>query len=338
MEITQTPEGVKLGGNARQRFHDARGYGTPLGDGSVLVTPVEAAHLLFREDIPAIDGADFPTYLSQVPDPTIGTKFSVYKDFRDRGFYLRPVGDDRPVIDFMVFERGTKPSDGQVAYEISVVDERSPVPGDTFTPRVLAIVDEEGEIGYVEIAHWTPEGDVNPPAIDAVRGVLIGDRVLIPQPPTDLYGEYFFGQPVSGREAIDDTLQLSLVEAAYLQEIGILTVDGGSLVERARSIEGSVFAPRLAVYSELRNAGIVTKTGYKFGADFRLYPSFTSVTDMSHSTALVRIRSPADSIHPHEISLDVRLAHGVGKRMLFALRKGPADNPTDWISIQRITP
>lgn len=338
MQPTRTPQGVRLNGNARQRFHDARGYGTPTDDGALLLTPVEAAHLLYRGDIPEIDGAGFTDFLASVDDDSIATRFLVYKDFRDRGFYLRPAGKERPSIDYIVYERGAQPPDGQIAYTVAVVDERAPLTGDAFAPRILAIVDEEGEIGYVAMDTWSPSGSVSLPDDCSLRGVLVGDRVLVPDPPQSLYATYFFGQPVAGRTAMDDTLQLSLVEAAYLAERSILSIDTATLSDRAQAIEGSVFATRLAVFSELRDAGIVTKTGYKFGADFRLYPDFNSVTDMGHSTALVRIRSPTDAVHPHDISLDVRLAHGVGKRMLFALREGAADNPTSWISIERITP
>ena len=46
---------VRVGGDARQRFYDSSGYGRPTGEG-VALAPVEAAHLLFRDDLDAVDG------------------------------------------------------------------------------------------------------------------------------------------------------------------------------------------------------------------------------------------------------------------------------------------
>ena len=338
MNPTRTAEGVLLGGNALQQFHEARGYGTPTDTNSLLVTPVEAAHLLYRGDISDVDGDSFCEYLSSLNDESIATRFLVYKDFRDRGFYLRPAGSDHPGVDYHVFKRGTRPSEGKVAHEVRVIDERTPLSVDSLRPGVLAFVDEEGEIGYVTVDHWEPAGTVGLPEERGISATLAGNRVLVPDPPQSLYHKYFFGQPLAGRTATEGVVQLSLVEAIYLHERDIITISAADVRDRARSIEGPHFDPRLAVYTALRDAGIVTKTGYKFGADFRLYPSFSSVEDMGHSTALVRVRLPTDTFQPHNISLDVRLAHGVGKRMLFALRQGPADNPISWISIQRITP
>ncbi|MFB6197286.1 MAG: tRNA-intron lyase, partial [Halobacteriaceae archaeon] len=34
---------IVVGGDARQRFYEARGYGRPRGDNDLLLTPVEAA-------------------------------------------------------------------------------------------------------------------------------------------------------------------------------------------------------------------------------------------------------------------------------------------------------
>ncbi len=39
---------VRVGSDARQRYHDSRGYGYPLSGNEIALAPVEAAHLLFR--------------------------------------------------------------------------------------------------------------------------------------------------------------------------------------------------------------------------------------------------------------------------------------------------
>jgi len=45
---------VEVGGNARQQFHDARGYGRPAGGNEIRLARVEAAHLLLRGDLTAV--------------------------------------------------------------------------------------------------------------------------------------------------------------------------------------------------------------------------------------------------------------------------------------------
>ena len=80
------------------------------------------------------------------------------------------------------------------------------------------------------------------------------------------------------------------------------------------------------------------KTGYKFGADYRVYSSFESITEMGHSDHLVRVLEPGTTVRPNALSLDVRLAHGVGKRMVFAITTGTDDTALTWLSVTRLTP
>jgi tRNA intron endonuclease, N-terminal domain. len=45
---------VVVGGNARQQFHDARGYGRPADGNEIRLARIEAAHLLLRGDLAAV--------------------------------------------------------------------------------------------------------------------------------------------------------------------------------------------------------------------------------------------------------------------------------------------
>jgi len=116
-------------------------------------------------------------------------------------------------------------------------------------------------------------------------------------------------------------------------------------------VEGERFDRRLAVYKRLREADTVPKTGFKFGADFRTYLEVKSVEDLPHSEHLVRVVEPNHRFSPRELSLDVRLAGGVRKEMVFALagtgdegssdggdRDGDADSGIEWVSVGRLTP
>ncbi|MFB6071990.1 MAG: tRNA-intron lyase [Halobacterium sp.] len=335
---------VRVGGDARQRFHDSRGYGYPLGGNDVALSPVEAAHLLFRGDLDSVDGMDFRAFLAD-REAGFVPRFLVYADLRDRGFYLAPDRDpwwSAPGDgDFVVFPRGKGPGDGDVKHRVSVVDERSDVPSDRLGDEVLAVVDEESEITYLDVEPYAPDGstDFDPPS--GVDGVLLEDRVLVWDAPSELHERGFYGQPLGGRAAEHDALQLSLLEAAYLAASGVLDVDAAAgveaVVERGRATEGDRFDRRLRAYRALRDRGMVPKTGFKFGADFRVYADVESVDELGHSELLVRTRPAGHVLQPRDLSLDVRLAHGVRKRMVFALDAASEDT-IRWLSVSRLTP
>jgi len=343
MDVTFDGETVTGGRQAREQFYDARGYGRPR-DGGVVLAPVEAAHLLFRGDIAAVtDGRpgesgtlDFAALLAEaVPE----VDFFVYKDLRDRGFYLSPGGDG--AVDFTVYPRGSGPWDDEVAYRVRAVSERADVTADTLLaladgdPQgVLAVVDEESEVTYLGCDRETVMGSTYHD-VPTAEGTLLSDRVLVVDPPAALHEEAFYGQRLGQGSG---PVQLSLVEAAYLAGRDRLGVEGGrgGLVERGRAVEGERFDRRLRAYSALRTAGVAPKTGYKFGADFRTYADVASVDDLGHSDLLVRVLARDHAFQPRDLALDVRLAHGVRKRMVFALTD--TDAGIAWLGVGRLTP
>ncbi|MFC7058500.1 tRNA-intron lyase [Halovenus salina] len=353
MQLTFDGETVRGGNEARERFYDARGYGRPQ-DGELELAPVEAAHLLFRGDVTAVrddrEGGrlGFESLLSSRAVSEVD--FFVYKELRDRGFYLSPT-DSADVTDFVVYPRGEGPWDDAVAYRVTALSERAAVDAGTLTAiasgtdaeqdeastGVLAVVDEESEVTYLELDTPTSSGSTNH-ELPPFDGDLLSDRVLVPEPPESLHDHAFYGQRL---DRDDDRVQLSLVEAAYLSSHGDLTVgveevaDADAIIDRGREVEGERFDRRLRVYDALRSAGIVPKTGFKFGADFRTYADVDSVDDLGHSEFLVRALPADHSFVPRDLSLDVRLAHGVRKRMLFALT---TEDDINWLSAERLTP
>ncbi|MFC6786768.1 tRNA-intron lyase [Halobaculum halobium] len=353
---------VRASGDARQRFHDARGYGRASGP-DVTLARVEAAHLLYRGDLDSISGMDFRAFFrdSVASEDAFAARFLVYADLRERGFYLAPAregwpGSDRERgdgedtagrdgnasggggsdADILVFERGEKPG-GPVDHRVRVLGEREELAAAALAGQTLAVVDEESEVSYFACAtgggfDGRTEYDL-PAAIDAD---LLDDRVVCWSPPGDLYESAFYGQPISGRDDADvDALQLSLVEAADLAARGAVELDADEVIERGRAVEGERFDRRLSVYRELRDRGVVPKTGYKFGADFRTYDAVETVAELPHSERLVRVVQPDHRFHPRELALDVRLAGGVRKRMVFALA---GDDSNDYLTVDRLTP
>ncbi|MYL17404.1 tRNA-intron lyase [Halorubrum terrestre] len=380
-------DAVRVGGDARQRFYDARGYGRPLDGNEIALSRVEAAHLLFRGDLSGItlsdesDPVGFERFFvaSAAAADRFAVRFLVYSDLRDRGFYLSPARDPWPggrdaesgAVDFVAYERGETPDTGNVKYPIQVVGERESVAAAELAGRTLAVVDEESDITYFAAEAGAIDGatDYEPPA--DLRGVLLADRVVVWDAPEGLYERGFYGRPLTGRAAdVEGALQLSLVEAASLAADGRLSLsasvgdagnDGGvadadsgdaaaRVVARGRDVEGERFDRRLAIYKRLRAADAVPKTGFKFGADFRTYLDVETVDDLPHSEHLVRVVEADHEFSPRELSLDVRLAGGVRKEMVFALTAvggehsgdDAADAPigadVEWLSVDRLTP
>jgi tRNA-intron endonuclease len=330
---------VRVGGDARQRFYDSRGYGRPLAGNEIELAPVEAAHLLYRGDL-AVENLDFPAFVRQVEEPSFFVRFLVYADLRERGFYLSPARekwvDDPPEnAQFVVYERGSGPWDDDRLYELRVVSEREPLSigglGGT-----LAVVDEESEVTYFDVERPEIEGS-SAALSERVEADLLADRAIVWTPSETLFSEAFYGQPLSGRDSDGGPVQLSLVEAAYLAGHDLLSTNG-SVLERGRAVEGERFDRRLAAYAALRDRGVVPKTGFKFGADFRVYTDVRSVDELGHSEYLVRVLPPNTTLSPRDLALDVRLAHGVRKRMVFALASASEDTEPTLVSVGRLTP
>ncbi len=331
MQLTLDGDVVRADSRARERFYDSRGYGRVRG-GDLDLAPVEAAHLCHRGDIDAVDGTDVQGLLAS--GAVSAVDFLVYKDLRDRGFYLTPARegwvDDPDGVDFVVYPRGKGPWDDAVAYRVRVVGERDDVSAASLGDCVLAVVDEESELTYLDTTP-TDIGGTSTTDVPDVRGELLAERLLCWDPPDALYQQAFYGQRLD-----EEAVQLSLVEAAYLAREGVLTVEGGdtAVVERGRAVEGERFDRRLQVYAALRDSGVVPKTGFKFGADFRTYADVESVDNLGHSELLVRVLPSGHEFEPRDLALDVRLAHGVRKTMVFAL----VAEGIEWVQVERLTP
>jgi len=371
MDVVFDGDRLQAGNEARERFYDSRGYGRP-HNGGIELAPVEAAHLLFRGDLETVvdrrqdtteNDLDFHAFLASSAVSEVD--FFVYKELRDRGFYLTPselydeTGTEataaETAADFAVYPRGDGPWDNTVAYRVLTVSEREDVTASTLralagatgeTAGVLAVVDEESEVTYLELGEPAVSGSTDHD-IPAFYGELLSDRVLVWEPPAALHDRAFYGQRL---DRDDEPVQLSLVEAASLVKQDLLTLNcgqqspesghqssdsGAEVTTRGREVEGERFDRRLTVYSALRAAGVVPKTGFKFGADFRTYADVTDIENLGHSELLVRVRPPSHDFSPRNLALDVRLAHGVRKRMVYALTD--ADG-IDWLSVERLTP
>jgi tRNA-intron endonuclease len=202
---------------------------------------------------------------------------------------------------------------------------------------LLAIVDEESDVTYYEVRRAHPKGKVG--ALDLtmeVHGTLMADRVIV----TDkeeagaLHGGHYFGK------AIGPTLQLSLIEAAFLVEIGALKLKDAktnrlvtlpALKKRTRAIQPD-FDLRLDAFKDMKAKGLVVKTGFKYGSHFRAYEGDPG---KQHARYLVHAVPKGYTAMWPEVSRAVRLAHGVKKEILLGRI---AEKEVEYVSLSRYRP
>jgi tRNA-intron endonuclease len=304
-------------------------YGRLKGD-ALELSLVEAAFLVERERLDlGITLKEFFKEASSV-QPYFDLKYVVYKDLRERGYYIKP-----SVTDFRLYPRGGRPGEGPATAYVYVLSERISVPFVDLVKKVklvqklrkkmlLAVVDGESDLTFYEAKCANMQGKMPPLTLDlsGADATLLDDRVVIwdEEHAVPLYRTGFFGKLID-----EKMLQLSLIECAYLLRLGLPLEDGATnkrftrpqFIRWAEAIEPE-FLRKLEVYSDLRNRGFVVKTGFKFGSHFRAYEQIEDVEKIPHSKFLVHALPEGFVISLPEMSRAIRLAHGVRKRMIFA--------------------
>ena len=152
-----------------------------------------------------------------------------------------------------------------------------------------------------------------------------------------LHRTEFFGKMVG------PGLQISLVETAYLQEKKVLRIKDAKTgkplsISRLKTLAAELqpeFDLRLTVYKDLKDRGLIVKTGFKYGTHFRVYEGDP---DSDHSEYLMHAVVRHYETSWEDISRAVRLAHGVRKEMLFARVNSNRKGNIDYIRIGRIRP
>jgi tRNA-intron endonuclease len=321
-------------------------YGRMKGD-VLELSLVEAAFLIERERLDlGITLKEFFKVASCI-QPYLDLKYVVYKDLRERGYYVKP-----SVTDFRLYPRGGRPGEGPASAYVYVLSERISLPFLDLVEKVkltqnvrkkmlLAVVDGESDLTFYAAKTANMQGKMPQLAPDLAEAdaTLLDDRVVIwdEHHAVQLYRAGFYGKLVDGK-----MLQLSLLECAYLMRLGLPVEDGASsrrfttlqFIRRAEAIEPE-FALKLDVYTDLRDRGFVVKTGFKFGSHFRAYEQIEDVDRIPHSKYLVHALPKDFIVMLPEMSRAIRLAHGVRKRMIFAHRR---KNALEYLDIGRAKP
>ena len=324
------------------QVHNKGWFGTPQPGGALRLELVEALYLVEGGRLEVLsDGrpAGFEALMKRSisVQPGFEIRFLVYSDLKKRGFTVKPFLPPPP--DFTVYERGSLPSRSRSKYHVLALSERAQFDLERLRATagraesvgkglMLALVDEEGDLTYYELATLAPTG-TNEGCLPGSRGkgVVLEERVLVfDSALADDLRRGHYGRP-AGKE-----LQLSLLEAVFLEEADRLELQGArtgqpvshaALLRKARSSQPD-FDLRLKVYRDLHRRGLVVRTGFKYGTHFRLYDT---EPESSHARYLLHAVPKGYTSTWPEVSRAVRLAHGVRKEMLLA-RVGPKDDIT----------
>ncbi len=331
------------------RLYSKGHFGVPESGGALRLHLLEAIYLVEKERIcihspsevtagpigPIVDLGEILIRAVKAI-PSFEVRFSVYRDLRDRGYLissplLMANADGKvPEWDLEAYQRGTNPG-GSTKPDMRIfsLSERAElVLGDIIAKvraaslncrrTLIALVDEEGDATYYEVETSEPTGQISSALTGLYEGQLLEDRVVITGKDAHaLYDSGYFGKPSSG------SLQLSFLEAAFLLGKGVLEVKNArtgksvghkAFLKIARERQ-SEFDERLQAYTDLRDKGLVVKTGFKYGTHFRVYQGAPSNT---HARFLMHAVPKDYTTTWPELSRAVRLAHGVRKEILFS--------------------
>jgi len=182
------------------------------------------------------------------------------------------------------------------------------------------------------------------------EGELVENRVILPVEALPLFDESSYGKPLPDEKP--KRLELELIESTYLAEKGRLKIFEKKIGKRKKTLKFedmmkigaenvNQFHPQFMVYRDLRNRGYVVKTGFKFGAHFRVYERGVKLKRgpkgaHEHTKFVVHCVPEEAAFSLPEMSRAVRLAHNIRATFVWAVLDKES-SPTYYI-IQRLTP
>ena len=313
------------------QIHNKGYYGTPLSGGGLKLSLMEATYLVDSGRLQVqsrkgeLNSGDL-LRLAHRSSEGFEIKYLVYRELRQRGYIVK-MGS--PPLDFRVFPRGGSPNKTSSRWWVAAISERSTFDLGAMLDNLdrateirkkllLAVVDEESDVTYYDVRRILPAGRLGSFETGTdVKGIVMADRVIITESDAAeaLRRGHCFGKQIG------KILQLSLLEAVYLVELGVLKLRDGktnrsvgieTLKRRARGLQPD-FDLRLSAFKDLKDKGLIVKTGFKYGSHFRAYEGDP---DKDHAKYLVHAVPKHYRAMWPEVSRAVRLAHGVRKDIL----------------------
>ncbi|MFH0832554.1 MAG: tRNA-intron lyase [Candidatus Aenigmatarchaeota archaeon] len=184
------------------------------------------------------------------------------------------------------------------------------------------IIEEEKE-DMPEYVEWEKPKEV-------IDSSLEEDKIVVFEKWDQIYEPGYYGKQIG------DRLELALIESLLLLKRGRIrvlkdkkTVSFEELYNHAVSLDKRL-PHRYRVYEDLRERGLLVRTGFKFGCDFRVYERGVQLKKGPKSakehTKWIVFTVPEDfTCSFQELSRAVRLAHNIRARMLWALVDNEGD-------------
>ena len=321
------------------QIYNKGNFGYPMSGGGLELDLIEATFLLecerlqITKDGMPISFREMFCHSSEQYDG-FDTSYLVYRDMRNRGFVVKAESGH---FDLSVFPRGSTMSDSRPQYLVRAVSERDVLDLEVFSKEVshtetkgkkllYGVVDEEGDLTYYHMSSKDPGGKCfHLSSKHIARGYLIGERVLVFEESQieHLREGGFYGKMMGS------VLQLSLIECCFLIEMGDLEViaQAGEKMSAEEMMDLGMriqeeFDLRLDAFRDLRKRGMVVKTGFKYGAHFRVY---SGSPEDDHAKYLVHAVPNRKTMMWPEISRTVRLSGGVKKEILFCRTGEPIE-------------
>lgn len=173
-------------------------------------------------------------------------------------------------------------------------------------------------------------------------GKLLDNRVRVFDDWEQIFEDLYYGKE------FEDYLELSLVEAMHLVERGEIDVEEDEeplereeLHERFVAVEDE-FPQKYAVYSDLRDRGYIVKSGFKFGAHFRVYPRGVNPykegpkEQREHTQWVVHAVPEGNRFTYTDVSRAVRLAQNIRATMLWGVVD--SEKEVTYYRVEHVTP
>ena len=309
------------------RLYNKSNMGRSLSGGFLELNLIESVFLLDEEKIKIFQNrkeVGFEKLIKIASDKIkdFEIKYMVFKDLRKRGQMVNICKKDSM---FDLYQCNTKGDEEK--FFVCVFSERDFFEIDKTHILLeniseksflwIAIVDDEGDITYYKVSNKNLNGNIKSYDFKKINGLFLDDRVIVfnEEKIKDLFGREFFGKPFG------PALQLSFVEVLYLlNKKSISLIDKNeNMVSKNKflkitKIDQPDILSHFKVFKDLKEKGLVIKTGFKFGTHFRVY---TSHPDNIHAEYLVHVVEKNFKSVWAEFSRAVRLAHSVNKEIIF---------------------
>ncbi len=170
--------------------------------------------------------------------------------------------------------------------------------------------------------------------------ILLNEQVWVTNEDNALQGDLFsrgYGEKIGNKLLLSPEETLYLLEKRKAFEVKTETGRTKSFdqLHKLFTKQDKLFPLKYTVFKNLRNRGYCVKTGFKFGAHFRVYARGHK-PGTAHADWVVQCMPETQVFEANQLSVAVRLAQNVRKKMIYAVVDKEGD--IVYYKLERITP